>query len=161
MSAQDIFAANSPTGAPDVLTYLIKTGEVFLAGAAVVIDANGLLTEMANGGVLLKGFSLKQAFTGPGYQMANQPTIVTGRVGNAEVVLAGPGQIFAGRMVNGGTDPVTPTQTMIGESYGLAGNGSVWYVNGADTTTVAVIITDINIDAKLVYFRVLAASIQL
>ena len=50
---------------------------------------------------------------------------------------------FITRAVNGGTDPVAPLQTHIGEQYGVAKVGDDWVIDMAETGAKVVEIVDI------------------
>lgn len=160
MAKQRIFAHTAPGLVPSISRLPVKAAEAWNPGAALVVDANGELTECADDPASIKGFALKSPATGPGFDAANSPTVITGREDTCEFVPA-KDHIFIGRGVNGGTDPVTPTATMVGEQYELAGNGDDWYINIAGTASPCVQITRVDIDNKLFFFRVLDANIQL
>ena len=160
MPAQAIFPHPTDNGISQIINFPAKAAEAWLPGAAVLTDSNGELVECADDPAALVGFALAAPFKNPGYDMANSPTVVTGRDAFVPVAVARPGVIFVGRGVNGGTDPVTPTQAMVNNQYELIGNGAVWAVNIGGTSSPCVEIVRVDIDNKLFFFRVIPANIQ-
>lgn len=148
-----------PGLAPHVISGKYKTAETFQDGAPLVLDANGELTECGADPALINGVALEPVASKPGWDMANSPTVVTGRVQEVSYCVADRMTVWSGRGINGGTDPVTPTQTMIGESYGIVKSGTDWVIDISDTTNTRVRIIDIDIDNKIFYFKWLEANI--
>lgn len=131
-----------------------KTAETWTKGALLVLDANGELTECGADPTLVSGVALEEPGKGPGFEIAGGVTQVTGRDQEVSYVPADDRVIYSMRAVNGGTDPVTPTQTHIGESYGaLADANGVWTLDIAETTTLVFTIVDIDIDNKIFYCK--------
>jgi hypothetical protein len=158
-------AASAPgTGVPAIGQFTATGGQTFKTGAIVKLSSGLLVEDTAGAGALtILGVALAPAFSAPGYDAANSPTVVTGRSGYVSVALADGNTIFSGRGVNGGTDPVTPVvATHIGVQYGLAVDGAgVWYIDIANVTNLAVVITGVDIDQKIFYFRFIAAVRQI
>lgn len=158
-------ARRSGPNVPLVTSARYKTGETFKRGAAVVLDANGELTECAATPTSLIGFAAEPAGSKPGYDAANSPSVVTGRVQEADYVSGNPEQVFSGSFRSAASTYVVPTQTIINESYGLAKDSDgTWYVNQADTTNLAVTITDISTGEgtpDVVFFVVKSAARQI
>jgi hypothetical protein len=132
-------------GAPQVQAMKYATGQVFKSYAMVVDDANGEVVECGADPQSILGVALQGAGTGPGFGFPNaaETTVVTGRNQEVSVALADRVSHFSARGVNGGTDPVLPLQTHIGEQYSLAKVGDDWVIDIANPTTPAVEIVDI------------------
>ena len=130
---------------PEVQCFRYATGQTFKIGALVVDDAAGEIVECGADPVSVLGVALQGAGTGPGYDVANagETTVYTGRMQEVSVAVANRRSRFTSRGVNGGTDPVLPLQTHIGEQYGVAKVGNDWVVDLAETTTKVVEITDV------------------
>lgn len=137
-------------------------GQTFDLGGVVVANANGEVIECANNPTVVTGVALQPANTGPGFGMAGNPTMITGRSQVASIAIANRQTVFSGRMVNGATDPVTPTQNMIGLIFGIKKVLSDWVVDQTMTTdaTSCVEITDVDIDNKVVFFKFREAFIS-
>lgn len=163
MAGQRFFPHNAGTGIPDIAELVADSAAAFKAGALVVVASDGELEECGTDPALVKGVALAAAGKGPGFNMADQPTVTpTYRDNKVEIVLATPTQIFVGRGVNGGTDPVTPTQTQVGESFGvIKDSDGIWAVDISDTSNTRVEIVKIDIDNKLYFFKFKTANIQL
>lgn len=155
--------SRAPSGIPLVQHYPTKAAQTFLEGEVLVLDANGELTVAVAGATSVIGIAGAGAFRGRGYELANASQIlqVTGRDSYCPVYLADANTIFVGRGVNGGTDPVTPTDTMVDVSFDIGVSAGVWYVNIASSATPAVEIVDIDKFEKLFYFKFLASVYQL
>jgi len=155
------FIADSPELA-DIVELVYDSAEVFKAGALVVVASDGELTECGADPAAIRGVALEPAARGPGFQMADSPVVITGRQNKVSIVAATPTQKFWGRGVNGGTDPVTPTQTMVNESYGVVKDSDgIWAIDISDTSNTRVTITRVDIENKLFQFKFLTANIQL
>ena len=130
---------------PVVKTVNYATGQVFKKGAVLVDDANGQYVECGADPASIAGVALQAAGTGPGYDPANAAEVVfaTGRMQEVSMLVADRSTVFSGRAVNGGTDPVLPLQTHIGEQYGIAKVGNDWVIDMAETTAKSVEIVDI------------------
>lgn len=149
------------TGVPPIRAFLTDSSAAFIRGAAVVIAADGELEECGADPTKIAGFALAAAQSAPGYQAANNPTVVTGRENRVPVALADGSTIFSCRAVNGGTDPVTPTLTMIGESYGIVKTSDgTWALDIAEVTVKSCTVIDIDITNKVFFVKVNAAFYQ-
>lgn len=155
--------SRAPQGIPTVEHYPVKAAETFIEGGIVVLDANGELTVCVAGATSVLGVAAAGAFRGRGYELANASQIqqVTGRDSYCPVYLANPNTIFAARGVNGGTDPVTPTATMVDTQYDIGVSSGVFYVNIASSATPAVEVVGINALEKIFYVKFLASVCQL
>lgn len=146
-----------------VQSFKTKAAEVWADGALVVTDANGELTECGADPASIRGVALAAAFAGPGNELSfsSQVVNVTGTIDECSVALADGGTIFAGEMYSG-TTLVTPTQTMIGESYGVAVlSDGTWVIDQTETSATRLTITDIDVDLKLCFFKFLTANVQI
>jgi hypothetical protein len=139
-----VTARRTGTTVPRVQSMAYETGQVFKAGALVVKNANGNIVECGADPASVEGVALAGAGTGPGYDLPNstQTVVVTGRSQEVPVAIADDEQEFMIRGVNGGTDPVLPLQTHIGEQYGTAKVGNDWVIDFAETTAKVWEITD-------------------
>lgn len=145
------------TTVPRVQAMRYATGQTFKAFAWVVIDTNGEVVECADGATSITGLALQGAGTGPGYDLpdASRTVVITGANQEVSVALADREQEFSMRGVNGGTDPVVPLQTHIGEQYGLKKVVNDWVIDFSNTTDKAVQITDIFVDDSFFAVKVL------
>lgn len=148
-----------PGTAPFVLSGKYKTAETFVDGAPLVIDANGELTECGADPAIIDGVALEGVATKPGWDAANSPTVVTGRVQEVSFAKADRLTVWSGRAINGGTDPVTPAQTNIDEEYGIVKTGTDWVIDIAEVAATRIRIVDIDIDQKIFFFKFLEANI--
>lgn len=148
--------------APEVQSMGYAAAQTFKKGAILVYQggATGLLIEASADPVSIVGIALEPVDSKPGFGIGNSASVVatTGRVQEVSIAKANRQTIFTGRMVNGGTDPVTPAQTDIGKVYGtLKTAAGEWVIDQTETTTTSVRIVDIDIDNKIVFFRFLEA----
>lgn len=152
-------------GAPDVQGMFYTTGQTFLKGAVLIPDAaTGRVIEGASAAVTILGVALEAAGSKPGREL-NFDSQVAVRTGVAQEVSAAKANrltVFSSRMINGGTDPVTPVQADINKKYGLIRTAAgEWAVNQADVTTVAVIIVDADFVNAIVFWKFLEAVLVL
>ena len=156
--------ARQPQGAPNVQSMRVTAAQTFKKGALVVDVAAGTISEFGGGtDASVLGVAGEDAFTKPGNSgMVNAPSIVTGGSANeCSLHIADRQTIFSCRAVNGGTDPVTPTQTMIGEQYGVLKVGDDWCLDIAETTTKICEIVDVDIDNKIFFVKFLESVLAL
>lgn len=146
---------------PQVQRIAYATGQVFKKGALVVDDVNGQIVECGADPASILGVALEAAGSGPGYEMANASTIafVTGRLQEVSIAIADRDTQFKGRGVNGGTDPVIPLQTHVGEKYGVAKVGDDWVIDFADAVATRIQITDILPETNEFLFKFLEANL--
>lgn len=132
-------------GSAQVQAMRYATGQVFKEKALVIDDANGEVVECGADPQSILGIALQGAGTGLGFGLPNsdQVTVVTGRNQEVSVAIADRVSHFSARGVNGGTDPVLPLQTHIGEQYSMAKVGDDWVIDIANPTTPCVEIVDI------------------
>lgn len=142
--------ARMPPGtAPNAVVRTVTNGQTFIRGAVLKLASNLLVESGATPTTGIVGVAAQSAFTNPGNQLPNANVLASGspiggRPNDISIYVNDRTNIFSGRMVNGGTDPVQPALTDLGTSYGVikTGNGT-WAVNQADTTNLAVVIIDI------------------
>lgn len=154
-------ARNAKT-VPQVQSIQYATGQVFLKGALVVDSVNGELVECGADPVSILGVTLEPCGGKPGYGVPNadQVTVTTGRQQEVSVAIADRDTQFSGRAVNGGTDPVVPLQTHIGEKYGVAKVGNDWVIDMAETVATRIQITDVDLYGNnLFLFKFLEANL--
>lgn len=164
MAARGFNIARTPAGAPITQQFPYKTGESIVKGSLVLMDANGELTLAGADPTVVLGVAMQKAGSGPGWDAADSPLVITGRNQNLIVALAGSiggSMVFSGRAVNGGTDPVLPLATHRNESYGVANSGGIWYIDIAETSAKVVTIVDIDATQNIMYFVFIQAVCQL
>lgn len=162
MAGRHIKAAKAQQGFPYPTSRKYKTGETFKIGACLVFDANGELVECGADPSTISAIAAEPAGSRPGYDAANSPLVVTGRKQEVSVWDLGEGYIFSMRGVNGGTDPVTPTQTMVDEQYGVAKDADgIWYLDLAETTAVIFEVVDFDADNKIFYCKAIVSKLSL
>lgn len=151
------------SGAPEVQEMEYTAGQTFIEFALVVIEAAGTIAECGADPTTVLGVALGGAGKGPGYDMPNASStqFVTGRKATVPVAIANRNTVFSCRAINGGTDPVTPTTTMIDEQYGVAKTaGGDWVLDIAETSAKVCEIVDIDIDNKIFFVKFLEAVLQ-
>lgn len=154
-------ARNAAGGAAVTQAFVADSAATFIRGAAVLVDTDGELIECGADPAKIAGFAAAAASSAPGYSAANSPTVITGRANDVVVYLGDPNTVFSCRGVNGGTDPVTPTLTMIGESYGILKDATgTWTLDLAETTSKSFTIIDIDIDTKTFYVKMVQSFYQ-
>ncbi len=151
----------TPSGTPNTQSIAVTAAQTFKKGALLVDTAAGTVSECGADPTSVLGVAQMDAFAGLGYDMANSPAVVTGRSNECVVAIADRSQIFTCRGVNGGTDPVTPAQTNIGEVYGVAKVSTDWVLDLAETTTTVCEIVDIDIDNKIFFVKFREAVLAL
>lgn len=159
--ARGITLARIPSGTPNVIAYPVTAAQTFAKGALVIDTAAGTISECGADPAAVLGVALQGAFTGPGNSLADNPTVITGRVTDCSVAMADRSQVFSMRGINGATDPVTPLTTHIGESYGSAKVGTDWVLDLAEVTVKQFKIVDIDIDNKIFFCKFLEAVLSI
>jgi hypothetical protein len=145
-----------PSGeAPSVLQVGYTTGQTFKRGALVKLDAAGTISECGADPAKIYGVALQDAGSGYGYAAANNPLLVTGQNQEISVAVCDRVTVFSCRGVNGGTDPVTPLQTHIGETYGCLKVSNDWVLDIAEVTTMQWEVIDIDVDNKVFFVKIL------
>lgn len=135
---------------PVVRSGVYATGETYLKGAVLGLNAGGELIELASnpadGSVV--GVALERVASKPGFNVANDDLVIfrTGAVQETSIadLQKKPDMPFSGRFTDGSGDDVTPTQAIIGDVYQVLRLASgEWTVNQAATATPDVQIVDI------------------
>lgn len=150
--------------APDTQSMEYAAGQTFLAGAVVVYEggATGKIVEGGADPALIVGVAAEGAGTKPGLNLSHDSQVVarTGNVTEAVIHKANRNTIFSGRIVNGGTDPVTPAITDIGKTYSILKSGAgEWTLDAADGANQRVRVVDIDIVSKVAFFKFLEANL--
>lgn len=149
------------TTAPETRPITYANGQTFLQGSPLVLTS-GVASECAANPTSIFGFAASPYNGNAGFQMANQPSTVTGRNQDVPCFVANSGQQFTSSLVNASAVLVTVTVAMIGASYGLSKqtiNGrATWVVDQA--ATACLMVSDVDTDANMVYFKIKAANIQ-
>lgn len=153
--------ARTPSGTPNTQSIAVTAAQTFKKGALVIDTAAGTISECAADPAAVLGVAQMDAFSGLGYDMANSPTVITGRSNECVVAIADRSQIFSCRAINGGTDPVTPLQTNVGEQYGVAKVGDDWVLDIAEVVAVVCEIVDVDIDNKIFFVKFLESVLAL
>lgn len=152
MAGRSFNIGRLPSGTPNCINYRYTAAQTFKKGALVVDVAAGTVSECGADPASVLGVAMEDAGSKPGGTgMINAPTQITGGNNNEVVVaIADRSQVFTCRGVNGGTDPVTPAITNIGEEYGVAKDADgMWYLDLAETVAKVCEIVDIDIDNNL------------
>lgn len=140
------------------INFETNPAQSFVAGALLSLNANGNVQEAAQPPVSIVGIALQAASTGPGYDIsdASKTQVYTGRQSWISVALADEEEDFSCRGVNGGTDPVVPTQANIGQQYGVgkSADGS-WYLDLANQAQPVCQVVDIDVDKSIFFVRFL------
>lgn len=152
--ARAIFPAQFAQGMPPTQWLNYDSAETFVAGALLVFASDGELVECGTDPTLVSAVSLTPAGRGPGFQMGDNISQVTNREYKCSVVLAEKTVIWSMRGVSGGTDPVTPALTNVGESYGaIETSDGTWAIDLAETTVKVFDIVGVDIANKIFYCK--------
>lgn len=134
MAAYTMRTAQVRTGqVPSVTAFVCKAASTFPTGAMVVVDSDGYVDECGVDPALIAGVALQAAFSGPGNDMANSPTTITGQNTYASVAIANPTTVFQAELTNASSTRIAPTQTDIGGIYGVTAYSNVWTVDKGKT----------------------------
>ncbi len=143
--ARVIQVARVPSGeVAEVRSVLWQTGQTFPKGAIVIDTATGVTVAAADPLIAL-GVSLEPAGSRPGYDAANSPSTITGRLQEVSVAVFNKITVFS---MTGDVDPV---QADIGVSYGVDVAAGVWTLDTTNTTQIVFRVVDIDTDENL-YF---------
>lgn len=140
------------TGVPPIQAFQNLANGTYLRGALVLVDANGFLIECSANPTVVAGVALSGAQQAAGYQAGNSPTVITGQADVTSVAMFNSSTTFSMRGVNGATDPVTPTLTMLNEQYGaLKDANGIWTLDLSNTTQKVFTVIDFD-DVAMVFF---------
>ena len=164
MPGRLIIPARIPNGeVPQLQSMQYANGQTFIQGAALSYSAGQVIEATSPmGAALLVGFATEAVATKLGWQAANSPTVITGRVQEVNVAKADRSTIFTSRLVNNTAAGVSVAQADIGSSYALksytVNSLNEWVVDKTGTARVEVI--DIDTDLNIVFFRALEATLS-
>lgn len=152
-------------GSPVTRHYVVKSGEDFVLGAPMTINA-GEVDEIDTDDVtLVVGVAGAADASAYGYDMADQPSTVTGRANTVPVHVANRNVVFMGQISNGTTALVVPDAANVdGVGYGIIRQtDGVWTVDESDTTNKLVQVVDFDTSVGgtngIVYFKFFAAAV--
>lgn len=147
--------------------YPVRSGETFVGGAPLTINA-GEVDEIDTDDVtLIVGVAASKNASAFGYDMADSPTVVTGRVDTVPVFRATRDTVFQGQLSNGTSNLVLPDNANVGVAYGvIKQSDGTWTVDEADTTNDVVTVIDYVLPGAecsdpfgLVYFKFLQSTL--
>lgn len=143
--------------------YVVKSGEDFVQGAPLTINAGEVDELDTNDVTLIVGVAGAADASAFGYDAGDSPTTVTGRSNTVPVFVAGRDVVFYGQLSNGTTALVTPDGANVGVAYGVVKQSDGrWTVDEADTTNLVVTVIgfDTTLDAPgRVYFKFLQSTL--
>lgn len=143
--------------------YVVKSGEDFVQGAPLTINAGEVDELDTNDVTLIVGVAGAADGSAFGYDAGDSPTTVTGRSNTVPVFVAGRDVVFYGQLSNGTTALVTPDAANVGVAYGvIKQSDGRWTVDEADTTNLVVTVIgfDTTLDAPgRVYFKFLQSTL--
>lgn len=161
------FAYTESGVAPSIRHYAVRSGEDFVKGAPLTINA-GEVDELDTDDVtLIVGVAGAADASAYGYDMGDSPTVVTGRANTVPVTVASRETVFVGQLSNGTSSLVVPDAANVGVAYGLIRQSdSTWTVDEADTTNDVVTVIDFVTQGPecadafgLVYFKFLQSTL--
>lgn len=147
------------TGVPSVLSVAYTTGQTFKKGAIVIYVAAGTVSEAGADPALVCGIALEDAGSKPGFDAANSPTVITGRVQEVSIAVADRHTIFSMRGENAGVIQ-TPLQTNIDEVYGVVKVGNDWVLDLSETVATVFEVVDIDVDNRIFFCKFMESRIQ-
>lgn len=128
---------------PSTIHYAVVNGEDFVLGAPLTINAGQVDELDTNDVTLIVGVAAAADQSAFGYDMADSPTVVTGRENTVPVWRATRDTVFVGQLSNGTTSLVVPDAANVGVAYGLIRQtDGTWTVDEADTTNDVVTVID-------------------
>lgn len=151
-------------GSPAARHYTVKTSETFTVGAPLTTNA-GEVDEIDTDDVtLVIGVAGAANASAYGYNMADQPSTVTGRADTVPVFIANRDVVFMGQMSNGTTALVVPDAANVDQvGFGIIKQtDGTWTVDEADTTNKVVVVIDFDTTITsngVVFFKFLASTI--
>jgi hypothetical protein len=148
---------------PSIISGKYKTGEAIINGSLLAIDANGeLILHLGGTNVDCAGVALEAAGSKLGYDAANSPTVVTGRVQEVSYAVADLNTVFAIRQEDGSGNLVAAAQTHIGEAYGVIKTaGGEWRIDRSEATTLVFMIVDVDIPNNVTFVQFLASALPI
>jgi len=150
-------------GVESINSYPALAGQAIVNGSLVLLDANGLLNLCGADPASILGVALSAQGTAPGFSAANAPIAINFSSTADDLVsvaIANRDTIFSGQMTNAG-NIVTPTQAMVGDSFGVVNTAGIWTVDQTETVNTRLTIVDVDIPNRLILFKFLNANLQL
>ena len=155
------FAFRKGGGGEEISEEPYTTGQTFVKGAVLKrVSGEVVIATVSETGAVIVGVALNAAATKPGYDAANSPTVITGRVQKVGVSLASRNAVFKATLVNNSDTPVACTNANIGVSYGFRIVSTFWAIDKNITATNdgATIVGYDPTDPTIVYFTFNAAD---
>lgn len=154
--------AYSNSGSPELMEYTVTPAQTFVQGA-VLVFASGLVSEAGANPALIVGVACANAFSNPGYDAANSPSVFTWREGLISVYRAVNKNIFVSPVCNNTLTSAkyTPVAADVGAQYGIvkqtsgASSGCWWPDVNLTTTDARIEVVKIDIAAKLFHWKFL------
>lgn len=116
------------------IRYLQHTsGYAGVLGSVLVYSSGEVAVAGANPTSGIVGVALAPANSAPGYGVANNPTVFTGRNRKIAVAIANRNTVFSGYCTNGSSTKVTPTIANVGVTYGITAYSGIWTIDLANT----------------------------
>lgn len=152
---------------PVAIHYAVKSGEDFVLGAPLTINAGEVDEIDTNDVTLIVGVAGAADASAFGYDLADSPTVITGRANTVPVWRATRDTVFVGQLSNGTTSLVVPDAANVGTAYGVVRqSGGTWTIDEADTTNVVATVIDFVTQGPecadaygLVYFKFLSSTL--
>ena len=156
-------------GTTSMVHYVVKSGEDFVAGAPLTINAGEVDELDTNDVTLIVGVANAQDASNFGYSVSDMAdsAFVTGRENTVPIWIANSSTVFVGQLSNGTTSLVVPDAANVGEDYGLIRQSDgTWTVDEADTTNVVVTVVKFETQGEncpdpfgRVYFKFLRSTL--
>jgi len=164
MSAKPyLYPVRHPKGkVPDILSGAYNTGAVIVQGSLLAHNASGLLIlHTGTTAINVAGVALEKAASKPGWDAANSPTVVTGRVQEVSFVQADTDTVYSIRQEDGSGNIVAPAQTHVGEVYGVLNVAGEWRIDRSEVTTLIFKIVDVDLLEGLTFVKFVATAIEI
>jgi hypothetical protein len=122
----------SSIGVPDIQYLQHTSGYAGILGSVVVFSSGEIAVAGADPTGIV-GVALAAANTAPGYNMQNNPTVITGRQRKIAVARANRITVFVGYLTTSSSTKVNPTIANVGVSYGITAYSGIWTVDTGKT----------------------------
>ena len=145
-------------GIPEIQSMAYTAAELIVKGSVLVMNAAGTVdlagTQPTSGVV---GVSLEDIASKPGFEVSHdsQATVYTGRVAEVSVAIANLITIFSAAAKAG----TTIAQTHVGEQHDIVLVSGVWQVDLSASGSPGCIVTDVDTDENIVFFKWLTTVI--
>lgn len=140
---------------PDMQPMQYATGQTFLLGAILIFSSGEVVAASTDPTSGIVGVAAQGANTNPGFDMANSPSVFTGRKQTVTVFRPNDNTIFAAQLCNNSDTSIAPAQANVGGDYGLRLiTGGLWAVDTSlnDAVKVVGFSTDVY-SPGIVYFK--------